>query len=251
MPKNSYLGQRNVNPDVSDVSSHAFAPTESFAQVRNIPSGGTALILPPNPSNGEWYGFFNPDGSASPSNPLILEVENGTGQEIAGQTSLTFPTAYQWGVAIFNDVSNTWSLQQGTSEDTVGIAQNRVTTEQVSGIAIGANGANIVPALSFTPKYTGKVSISCFASWAAPGSGDVVTPGVTYTPSGSGLIVAIQFAQFGNVVGEVAATLEIDGLIVGKLYTFQFESSVGDAAFTIGHGSNGAIAAALTVAELP
>jgi hypothetical protein len=126
-------------------------------------------------------------------------------------------------------------------------SDSRVKSTRVAGSTVAAAAA-IVPAITFTPAFSGKLKITAWASPEALASG-------TFTPVLKQATVAIaapaQYTGSADAVpGNVYVDVEVDGLTVGTAYTFNFVTTTGDATVTLGNGSTG-IAASMTVQELP
>jgi hypothetical protein len=124
---------------------------------------------------------------------------------------------------------------------------SRKSSSAAAGATVAA-GAAIVPAISFTPTFSGKVLVRAWMSAEALATG-------TFTPvlkEGSTTIVAP--AQYTGSADAVPANVyieqEVDGLTVGTAVTFNLTTTAGDATVTLGNGSTG-IAARMTVQELP
>lgn len=129
----------------------------------------------------------------------------------------------------------------------LGLLQNRAVATTVSGTTVAAGTAMV--ATTLTPQYTGKVRVSWFASWAAPGA-VTVTPVLIEAPAGGSTHAFAAFAQTGNVVGDIGGAMELDGFAIGVAVGFTLNTTAGDGTITLGQGVATA-GAGITVEELP
>ena len=132
----------------------------------------------------------------------------------------------------------------------LGLLSNKGNGQQIAneGASVAAGG-DVVPLVTITPKYTGRVKITWFMNWGAPGAG-VVTPqigdAVHSSPLGS-LIGGPAFA--GANPGSWSGSMEI-ALVVGTSYDFGLTTTAGDATITLGDTIAATIAAGLLVEEV-
>jgi hypothetical protein len=126
-------------------------------------------------------------------------------------------------------------------------ATSRTSSQALAGATVAA-GAAIVPAIAFTPTFSGKVLVRAWANIEALAAG-------TFTPVlKEGATVIAAPAQYTGAAGappyQVYVEQEVDGLTIGTSVTFSFVTTAGDALVTLGNGATG-IAARMTVQELP
>ena len=126
-------------------------------------------------------------------------------------------------------------------------AASRKRSTRAAGATVAAAAA-IVPAIAFTPTFSGKVLVRAWCSVEGLASG-------TFTPvlnQGSTTIAAP--AQYTGLTGgnpdDVYVEVEVTGLTLGTPVTFNFVTTTGDATVTLGNGSTG-IAASMEVIERP
>jgi hypothetical protein len=110
MPSNSVSGNRLISVPVAGLATYYYAPTDGVAEVSAVPGGGggTTLVLPSNPSSGDWYAFADEDGSCGAASPIVLEAAAGT--TVAGAASLSSSTPRSAAVAIFDADSKNWAV---------------------------------------------------------------------------------------------------------------------------------------------
>lgn len=107
MPKNN-TGTIQVATRVVGESLYAFSPEDTFALLSEIPSGGTTVVLPDQPNQGEAYDVVDVDGSCSVGNPIILEASGGLKiQDDLSSVSLT--SSFSWARAVWSGTA--WALE--------------------------------------------------------------------------------------------------------------------------------------------
>lgn len=113
MPANSFSGNRDVVAVVNALSSWDFDRTVTYAEVINVPSGGTLLQLPDNPRDGDYYEWANPDNTVTALDPIELALSAAAitaGVTIQRAASQLFTTPGTSGKVVFFDEANTWQL---------------------------------------------------------------------------------------------------------------------------------------------
>lgn len=134
--------------------------------------------------------------------------------------------------------------------DQLGMEQNRGTSDNAAGNTVAAAAA-IAPAVTVTPKYSGKLRIrgTCSVQNFAAGT---FRPIVTRTPTGGGAVTVYSHATYtGSATSfprDVVFEVEITGLPLGTAQTFAFVSTAGDAQVTL--GGTGGNSAHLVVEEV-
>ena len=150
MARNS-TGTLVVVVPVIGESSYYFSTQDDLAAVSQIPAtSGPTLYLPSGvnpgdgPAAGDSYAWGDVDGSCSSGNPIIIAAPSGT--TIRGGSSVTFTNAYVSGRVVFDDSTDSWSIQSLTEPTPVsGVVWSddlRTSTDDdqwVSGLS-GANG---------------------------------------------------------------------------------------------------------------
>ena len=94
-----------------------------------MPGGGTALVLPDNPSDGDYYVWVNPDNSVSAISPLILELSTASitdGILLQGGTSASFTAPGTSGAAVFFDAARGWQLFVSAASSSEAAAAGRI-----------------------------------------------------------------------------------------------------------------------------
>lgn len=114
MPQNSLLGQPATTADVTGKATYGYAPTDTYAMVKQIPVGGTTLKLPADPSGGDRYEFGNQDGSCADQAPIIVQPAAGT-TILGGQSSTSFSNPFAWGVMVYDESSSDWICYFGNA----------------------------------------------------------------------------------------------------------------------------------------
>lgn len=126
MPANSYLGQRAIVRSVVDETSFSFSRADTLADCRSVPSAGTSLLLPDNPSNGDSYAWSNTDGSCGSGAPIVL-VPQGSAKIQGGESSEVFATAFSSGHVVFVDQANEWAVFDTTVPPASGVVAEPAT----------------------------------------------------------------------------------------------------------------------------
>jgi hypothetical protein len=108
MPANSLTNIAVVVPVVAAASYH-YSLQDGTAAVRAIPGGGTTLVLPGDPNNGDAYEFSDADGSCSPGTPVILTSADG--RPVQNAAAVAFTTPFSWAKATFDSEHDEWMLE--------------------------------------------------------------------------------------------------------------------------------------------
>lgn len=122
MPKSGVSGAPILTTQVDLAASYAFAPSDYFADVTDVPAGGTSIELPDQPSTGDWYAFVNTDGSAGPAAPIVLQA-SGAPRLQGGTASMTFATPGAWAIALYLDFANLWAIFSGAAGASPNVVQ--------------------------------------------------------------------------------------------------------------------------------
>jgi hypothetical protein len=244
MPKNSYLGSRDITATVHALAAYTYSDADAIAAVTSIPvTSGTTLTLPPNPSEGDWYEWADEDGSCSATNPLIIAA--GAGSTIRGLASITSTVPYSAGRVRYDANLDAWAVVSQTAANG-STSPNYGQTKAASGTAVAAAGVIVSQVL--TPKASGKVLVQFSAGWTAPGAG-VVTPFLQHT-STAGTVVDFTWGAFATLAEAISVTIEIDGLTLGTAYTFEALTTAGDHAITLGIAAAAGSGAVIRVSEI-
>jgi len=227
--------------------------------VRNIPFGGSVLTLPDGPSNGDWYGIANIDGSASITHPMSVQVSQAgfdAGQLIEGSVIFPVNEPYGYAIATFNEGGNSWAITFGNGSALIPV-RARTQATALNGTVVGG-GPSVVCEVTFVPLAGGAapdLEISWFVTAQNSESG-TFTPQITATPQGGSPTVLAQSAQYiaGQSFcwkGSITSGNGFPGFFVaGTQYTIALTSSAGDASQTLGFETVG-VSAAIRVNQLP
>src|SRR5271170_3983136 len=116
MATNGLNGVRDNVVQVDALAAYSYGRTDTYAAVSSIPGSGTTLNLPANPQAGDRYEFEVVDGSCSLETPVFVQGQNR--QTIVGLDTVTFESAYAWGVFVYQggvESPGTWIVY--TDED--------------------------------------------------------------------------------------------------------------------------------------
>ena len=110
MPANSFSGTRLVTAAVRALATYAYSRADALAAVTGVPGGniGTTLLLPADPSSGDWYAFADEDGSCGPSAPIVLEA--AAGSTVAGGATFASSAPHSAALAIYDADAKNWSV---------------------------------------------------------------------------------------------------------------------------------------------
>jgi hypothetical protein len=183
MPANSYTGQRSVTATVRAEASYTFDRAVAYADVLAVPGGGTSLVLPDEPSNGDSYEWANPDGSVGAGNVLTIALSAAAiaaGVTIQGASSRALTTSGASGRAVFFDEPNAWALFLSGTPAAAGTPGSEIVwrpgVAPVPGVV--ATWAQVMAAIAATP-----VPLTVYAD---PTHAALVVPGALGNQDGLG-----------------------------------------------------------------
>lgn len=215
MPPNSQ-GTIQVFSDAIAQASYAYAAQDTGVFLSSIPSGGTALLLPLDPNDGDWYEFEDTDGSCSSTHPIVVTAAEDT--TIQGAASITLINPYSAGVLRYSTRASNWVFSSQASasssllQTAYGVSTGQAVTESYA----------LVAGCSLTVEVTGPASkILFWAALSAIGTSEsagIVAYKVILDPAGANTTVAYNAVSFAADLAEINAGSvagEITGLAAG------------------------------------
>jgi hypothetical protein len=121
MPVNSTT-RIDVVVQVDDEVLYELSPQDTLVVVTAIPTGGTIVALPSDPSSGDYYEAADGDGSCSSTAPLSFAV-TGAGQTIRGSSSFVMTTAYASAGLRYDETSRSWLVFEAGGGGTGGAGE--------------------------------------------------------------------------------------------------------------------------------
>lgn len=166
--------------EVIGARSYAYSLQDTGAFLYEIPgaSVGTTLILPDDPTDGDWYEFADVDGSCANTHPV--HVAAGTGATILGGASFAFTSAFCSGKVRYSARTQAWVFISGPGSGDL------TAVDAGPGISVSTTGGVA------TVSNTGVLEVSAGAGVAVGGTtGDpiVSNTGVLALTAGSGIAI--------------------------------------------------------------
>jgi hypothetical protein len=155
MPANS-LNVISVVADVVGLPGYTFSAADDWAALSKIGAGGTSLALPSDPSGGDNFGFFDADGTCSPTSPIHLSAEDG--KSVNGQTSgLTFTVPFSSARAVFDERIGGWTVVSAAPDAALLFA--RAWADNPQQVTLTTTNPTIIASASVAPRVTGKLRV--------------------------------------------------------------------------------------------
>lgn len=244
MPLNSQ-GTIQVFSDAVGAASYAYAPQDTGVFLSAIPSGGTALLLPSDPNDGDWYEYEDVDGSCGPSNPIVVTAASET--TVQGGASISLIVPYSAGVLRYSSRASNWVFVSSASS--AGAVQ-QIQYGSSTGQALTTSYAPVAGCV-LTVDITNTADKVLF--WAALGAvggaegAGILSWHVVVDPTGADTVVGFGSTSFaadqasvnaGSVAGEItglsvgthtieiAATASVTGLNVGVISSGQANATL-------------------------
>ena len=173
--------------------------------VTEIPTGGTVVELPSNPSGGDAYEVADADGSCSSGSPLTLRV-TGAGQTIQGASTLALTSPFAWARATFSEPLRAWIAFAAGQASTFGYTALPYTTIYVdpaneSGHASDANAGTSPSEPIATTAHLNAIKFFKFAT------ADTL---IRYlSDDASETLLVLEYLSIGNFTLTVAQTRQV------------------------------------------
>lgn len=158
MPLNSTT-RIDVVVQVVDEVLYELSAQDTLAVLTRIPSGGTIVALPSEPSSGDYYEAADGDGSCSSGSPLTLQV-TGAGQTIQGASSFAMTTPYASAGVRYDEDSRSWIVYEafggssgGAGETVVRVPFTYTSSSPLTLLSVAAGGAVNRVALVITTAF--------------------------------------------------------------------------------------------------
>jgi hypothetical protein len=113
MPANSFLGQRATVARVRASALYPFNRDVTHGEVTAVPAGGTTLVLPDEPSDGDFYVWSNPDNTVSGTSALTITLTAAAiaaGVTVQGAPFKVITDAGTSGRVVYFDDVKVWAL---------------------------------------------------------------------------------------------------------------------------------------------
>jgi hypothetical protein len=194
MPLNSQTAIQ-VFSDAVALATYAYAQQDFGVFLREIPSGGTALLLPADPNDGDWYEFEDVDGSCAAGNPIILTAADGT--SVLGAATATFALPYSAGVVRYSAKASNWVLyaQAAQGGAITGIQSALSTGSTITTAYSAVTGCSVTLEVTST-----KDKFLFWANLTAIGTGSeasgIMSWHVIVDPAGAATVVGFNSTQY-------------------------------------------------------